>query len=338
MREQLLAEIAELERQVEGYTDQLIQTDERTAKHDAIKTELDKTEAKLTAKREALADIDGAAQIAQEELFSQFDNIEVAGLPFSLRDLAKGADEYQIISAYFQKYVGDMAQQHAAVISSYKSQVERLEDEAQEFSSILKLNYDLRDKLADMELRRDAAADELLQANEENGRLAADNESLRKQLESTTKTPNTNFNTNFAEIAKKLHDAKPAIYDVRWEPVIGPQTHKLANLAETDEEIRYHYFDEGKYRILKEEELLQFRKEKEAKELEAAAEAAKLAEEDLANIALVIPPSFPSEAETNGLVEEHTGLEMAGQTVSRQEFEALAARVALLEQSKIAVS
>jgi chromosome segregation ATPase len=296
MRDTLMLEIAELEAQKANYSEQLSQTDERTAKHDAIKAELDKTEAKLTAKREALAEIDGAAQIAQEELIGQFDNIEVAGLPFSLRDLAKGPDEYSIISAYFQKYVGDMAEQHATVLSSYKSQVERLEDEAQELAALRKLNYELSDKLADMELRRDAAADELLQAEEEKKRLAADNESLRKQIESTTKTLHTNINTNAAEIAKKLHDAKPAIYNKRWKDDLKRISY-IANLAETGEEITIPLLEIGKYRELSEEDAARFRQELEAREREAEAEAAKLAEAAVQNTSLVVPPSLPSASE-----------------------------------------
>lgn len=304
MREQLQADITELERQISGYKDQLEQTEYGTAKHVAIKDELDKTNAKLVAKQEALSEIDGAAQIAQEELFSQFDNIEVAGLPFSLRDLAKGPDEYSIISAYFQKYVGDMAQQHAAVISSYKSQVERLEDEVQAMDKVRRYNSELSDKLADMEMKRDAAADELFQANEEKGRLAADNESLRKQLESTTKTPNTNINTNAAEIAKKLHDQKPAIYGKRWEDDLK-RTSYIANLAETGEEIVIPRLELGKYRELSEEDAARFRAELDNQKAIEAAETARMVEEANNNKTLVIP-TLPSKGTGHELDENET--------------------------------
>lgn len=332
MRDILLTEIAELQAQIDSYAVQLEQLENGSAKYNVIKSEWDKTNAKLAAKQESLNEIDGAAQIAQEELFNQFDNIEVAGIPFSLRDLAKGPDEYQIISAYFQNYVGDMAQQHATVISSYKSQVERLEDEAQELATLRKSNYELSDKLADMELRRDAAADELLQVDEEKKRLAADNESLRKQIESTTKTSHTNFNTNYAEIAKKLHDAKPAIYGKRWEDDLK-RTSYIANLAETGEEIVIPRLELGKYRELSEDEASRFREELEVQK------AAEVAEAVVQSVSLVAPPIFPfqdGEVQTDSIDRE-----MAQETVgyvTRQEFEELTARVIQLEQQKVAVA
>src|SRR5690606_1628954 len=133
----------------------------------------------------------GAAETAQAELFDQFENIEVGGYSFSLRDLAKGPEQYQMISAFFQQHVGDLAQQHAVVVSSYKSQVEQLESETSELDNVRKLNYELSDKLADMELRRDAAADELQQALDENKRLQEDNNNLRQQIEASAR-PKTN--------------------------------------------------------------------------------------------------------------------------------------------------
>lgn len=323
---QLEQEIKALEEQEFYFVNEMNNAQGDPHRYSALKSDLETVQARLAVLRSEKAAIE-----AQTELTNQFDDIEVAGLHFVLRDLVKGPDEYSIVSAYFQKYVGDMAQQHATVLGSYKSQLEQLEDEAKELDNVRKLNYELSDKLADMETRRDAAADELHNAQEEIKRLTADNTSLRAQLESQTQPVATNLNTNLAEIAQKLHDKKPAIYNKRWkinERGLEVRTHYTAELAETSETIDIPLLNIGQYRELSEDEASRFRAELENQK---AAEAAKLAEEAMANISLVIPKlqETPSD-EGHELDQENTGMGMAGETVSRAEFEELKKAVDVL--------
>jgi chromosome segregation ATPase len=300
--------------------------------YSALKGELETVQAKLAVLRSEQAAID-----AQTELTNQFDSIEVAGIPFVLRELVKGPEEYSIVSAYFQKYVGDMAQQHATVLGSYKSQVEQLEEEVQELENTRKLSYELSDKLADMEARRDAAAAELLNAQEEIKRLTADNTALRTQLESQGKPVATNLNTNLAEIAQKLHDKKPAIYNKRWkinERGLEVRTHYTAELAETSETIDIPLLNIGQYRELNEDEAARFRAELENQK---AIEAARMAEEAMANISLVVP-QLPFQEESTAGLDEHGTVHESNAPVTRQEFEELKHEVAQMKQTyKVAV-
>ena len=332
MRDTLVAEIAELERQVSGYTDQLEQTEYGTAKHDAIKAELDKTNAKLTAKQEALADIDGAAQIAQEEVVETFDSLAVPGsedtIPLAYlltTDLIPLEDKMSIITSAMQNKLAN-----AAIVKlSLEAEKDRLQvrnDTLETDNTYLtKRNDELDLKAADLESKLHNAGVQIDELKEENGRKESEISKLRDQLSKGMQA--TSAKVEVESMVEALAK-RPAIYDVRWEPVAGPQTHKLANLAETGEEIRFHYFNEGIYRILNKEELLQFREEKEDREHQAAAEAAKLAEEASINPALVIPtlPSF--EGPANGLVEGESSED--GTVVTRQEFEDLKRAVEVL--------
>ncbi|OMF38785.1 hypothetical protein BK133_00860 [Paenibacillus sp. FSL H8-0548] len=313
--------MSQLEQDIQAQEDVVNQLDPRTAKHEEEQAKLDTLKAQL------------AAQTASEELFGEFENITIEDMTFTLRELCAGESQYQMLSTWLQMREGDRAQKQATIEASYKSQVEALADEVTELDKYRKQALEYSDKLADMELRRDAAAKELHNVKEENERLVADNAALRTQLESQSKPTSTNLNTNLAEIAKKLHDAKPAIYNKRWEDDLK-RTSYLANLAENGEEISIKRLDIGQYRELSEDEASRFRAELEH---QRAVEAAKLAEEAIQNISLVIP-TLPSEGPGYELDEANEGVEMAERPVSRAEHEALAARVFQLEQSQRSVA
>lgn len=313
---QLIDEIAALE-ELESHHKNEIERIEQSTPMDmgtfaAHEARLKETQEKLAAKRNELAKIEGAATTAQNELYSQFDNITIGDITLTLREMCSNEQYYQVLSGWLQGYVGDMAQRHATIETSYKSQVEALEEQVVELDKYRKQSIELTDKLADMELRRDAAGNELRNAQEEVKRVTADNEALRKQLESTPKTA-TNINTNLADIAKQLHEAKPAIYNKRWEDDLR-RTSYVANLV-SGEEITIPRLEIGRYREVTPEEADTFRAEE-------AARVAKAAEEDLANQALVTPPSLPS-TEGHELDQENTSVGVAGETVTREEFQEL---------------
>lgn len=293
-------------------------------KYNSEQMQLTYAKNKLNDVLSEIASLTGAAETAQAELFSQFESIEIDGMPFSLRDLAKGEAQYQVISEFFQRHVGDLAQQHVAVISSYKSQIEAMEDDLLELEQVRKLNMEYSDKLADMELRRDAAADELHQAKEEINRLREDNKQLREKLEAPAKTV-TNTNQSASEIARKLHEAKPAIYNKRWKDDLSKKVH-LAELAETGETIEIPWLEIGRYREVTAEEAERFRQELAAQkkiEMEAAAQTATT---DL------ITPSLSQEP-TYTLDTDET-IRQDDAPVTRQEFQQLEERVANLERLK----
>lgn len=269
---------------------------------------------------------------AQEQLYSLFDSIDVGGgTVLTLRELAANETAYQILSAFFQGYVGDQAQKHAAIESSYKSQNDKLLEDLQELESVRKRNADLDNKCADFEAKRDAAADELFQAQEEVKRLSADNESLRKQLEATAKPVQTNLNTNLAELAKQWAETKPAIYNKRWQDE-NRKTHYIATLAETGEEITIPWMELGKYKEVQAEEAETFRKEAE----QAAAENV------VQDSPLVSYPTVPDftfqEEEPAYIVDEHEIVRSDDAPATLGELKALEARIALLEQSQRSVA
>lgn len=260
-----------------------------------------------------------------------FDSIKIGDQTLSLRDLTIDEQSYQIASIWFKQQLGDLEQKHAAIVASYQGQIEKLNDDLTELDNTRKRCIDLEDKLADMETKRDAAADELFAAQEEAKRLATDNESLRKQLESSNKPSQTNITTDGKEELQKWLASRPAVYDV----VDLPSGDRSAKLLETDEEVIWKKMYRGKYRIASAEEVQRFRQEAaEAIDVPAIIEA-----DDIPVVSSVEPPpAIPSETETttNELVTLDTGMAVAGEAVKREEFEALVARVTLLEQQKIA--
>ncbi|ANY67302.1 hypothetical protein BBD42_13070 [Paenibacillus sp. BIHB 4019] len=237
---------------------------------------------------------------------TQFDNISVGGYPFTLRELCASEDDYRILSGWLQGYVGDMSSAHEAVVSSLHSEVAALKSDVSEMEAVRSNNFDLELRCKDIESKRDAAAAELEAAQEELKRLNADNNALRMQIESVNKPVSTNLTGDLEERAKKRHNAKPGIYNKRWVDEIR-QTHYVATLLETGEEITFGYLEAGKYREVTAEEVERFRAEEETKRLEAEA-AAVAVEEAVPDSPLVDypkPPALPSD----GLeVDEHAAV------------------------------
>ena len=285
------------------------------------------TEQWMVAKRK-LEDLkkQAASAEAQEEVFNQFENISFGeGITIALRELCKDEDSYQLVSAFVQSTVGDMAEKNTSVVASYISEIESKDDEIAELSGYKSEANRLGDLLADMTAKRDAAGEEIQNAKEEIERLTADNESLRKQLEAK---PATKPNIDAAELIKKIQAAKPGIYNKRWkinEKGLEDRRYYTANLSETGEEIDIPLLENGKYREETPEQAETFRQAK------AAEEAAKLAQEAAESVSVPDLTFQQDEEPIGGMGGDTTHAQVVGETVTRAEFEEVKARLARVE-------
>jgi len=288
--------------------------------YNGIKNKLEKAKETLASLQAEKAELEGAAETAQSELTSEFDDIGGTGL--SLRALSSSEEAYQVISIYLKQKIGDMVEQHAAVVHSYKGELATLSETVNELSKIkgeyeafYRENIELSDKLADMEAKRDAAGRELEAFKAENERLKEDNSKLREQLENKSTSRNDQTLDDLKSYAEKIKAKQIPIYNKRWENDLK-RTHVLANLAETNEEIRIPYLELGKYREIEGEELARFQEELEEKK------QAELAQEPV-QLAPSLPiPQLPQDAEVPAYpVSGEVAPEAA--TVTREEFEVL---------------
>jgi hypothetical protein len=327
-----MSEVSQLEQDIKALQEVLNQIDPNTTVYAETKGKLDV----LLAEQ--------AAETAQVEVVDSLESLTLPGsdetvpLAYLLTtDLIPLEDKMTIITSAIQNKLANAA----IVKASLESENDRLQkrNEALETDNtyLTKRNDELDLKAADLDSKLHNAGVLIEELKAEDNRKESEISKLRDQLSKSAQP--TNAKVNSVESMADALSKRPAIYNVRWESDLN-RTHKLANLAETDEEVRFHYFNEGIYRVLKDNELWQFRKEKEDRELQAAAEAAKLAEEAIQNQPLVVPPFFetPSEGAGHELDETNESLGLAGETVTRAEHEALARRVAQLEQSQRSVA
>lgn len=325
-REQLQSELESLYTQLQHCEDRKNQLYLGTQEHSQAVNEIDGINDRIRTKQTEIEQYE-AGVAAQEEVSSQFSQLDFGdGQVLSLREACASEHYAQLLSIWIQSYVGDQAQKHAAIEKSYQSKIESLENRVKELDEYRKEVDRLTDINADLEMKRNAAADELEHMKLEVTRLTEDNESLRKQLE--TKSTNAAPQVDAAELFRKIQAAKPGIYNKRWKDGLR-QTHYLATLSATCEEIEIPFLEIGKYREESAEDALRFRQEEDERkareDIERAAETAEA------------PPlteySF-LESEDDTVQTNSTHGEVATETVGRAEFEALAARVAVLELEK----
>lgn len=276
-KEQVLSEIAALEEQVRLFTAEMenINSAEvfNPAQYSAIKAELDTANSKLEAKKAELTTIEDAGQAAQEELMTFFDAIDVGGgVKVRARDLALDELSYQMLLIGIAKKFTDQAQQNAQIIaalkSSYESQIEELEDGMAEISALREENYRLADKAADLELKRDAAALVNEEKDAEIARLKADNDNLRKQMQTSTAPAETNLTFDAAAAREAFLASLPAVYNKREYD----KNNWVANLVDSDEEVVWMKIYSGKYREVTQAEADSFRAEQAAQPVEEAVE------------------------------------------------------------------
>ncbi|MHA7967707.1 hypothetical protein ACX93W_26695 [Paenibacillus sp. CAU 1782] len=263
---------------------------------------------------------------AQDSIAGQFEQLDFGdGAVMALRDMCASDDHYQLLSGWLQTYIGNQAQQHATIVASYKSEIAAQEEQISELKGnveelqAIELAYEsLRRDKEDIESKRNAAGEQLAEAKAEIERLTKDNESLRKQLESRPTASPQAEQVDPKELIRRINAAKPGIYNKRWKDEFNRKTY-IANLSATGEEVEISWLELGKYREETPEEAERFRQEL------AQAEAERLAAETLEQGIEVPTLQFP-ETE-HGLAEGNTGVEMAGETVTRAEFEELTRKV-----------
>jgi tetrahydromethanopterin S-methyltransferase subunit G len=269
-----------------------------------------------------------AAAEAQETVFNQFEQLDFGGgMTVSLREACANEEYYQLLSMWMQNYIGDQAQKHAAIVNSYKSEIEAQEDQLKELDFHRSETDRLGMLLADMTAKREAAAAELDEFKQEVERLTKDNESLRAQLEGQN-APSTP-QVDPAELYRRIQAAKPGIYNKRWgtkENGMEDRRFYAANLSTTGEEISIPLLEIGKYREESQEEAERFRTE------QAQLEAERLAQETLEQVISVPSVQFPDE---EGAIDSMDGdtspEEVVGETVTRAEFEEVKTRLARIE-------
>jgi chromosome segregation ATPase len=232
----------------------------------------------------------------------------------------------------------------------YKERINELQKEYEEqIAKLIAENNEMSDKLAqaktelsnakleieDITTKRDAAASELATAKTEIERLNDHLQDLRTEIaigaKAATRVIDTNLATNLAEEMEKFKQSRPAIYDVHQTDNKGSQF--TAKLAETDEPITFTWLEKGKYREVTAQEAEQFRR---------AAEESKRANEDLAQpgesvdtagTVVELPSQFQTEEDTaDGVAKGNVSESVAGQTVTREEFEELKRRVVIVEK------
>jgi hypothetical protein len=290
--------------------------------YDDIQNRLTAINEEINAKQAQLA-----AAEAQETVFNQFEQLDFGGgMTVSLREACANEEYYQLLSMWMQNYIGDQAQKHAAIVNSYKSEIEAQEDQLQELDFHRSETDRLGMLLADMTAKREAAAAELDEYKQEVERLTKDNESLRKQLEGQNAPATPQVDP--AELYARIQAAKPGIYNKRWstkENGMEDRRFYAANLSATGEEITIPLLDIGKYREETQEEAERFRAEK------AAEEAAKFAKESATKG--IEPPPLGQFHGEDAEVPEHTlDGTLDATPVTRAELAELEARVYRLEQ------
>ncbi|WP_054954969.1 hypothetical protein [Paenibacillus dakarensis] len=348
--------IHEIEQKIEQVRAELHAENQRGALKDSHKVaELESKLADLTQQLDVetrLAENEQVHEQRVEETNSQIaytlDNLEVDGV--TMRELfrnetSEGAEfAYQVVSAAVKKLMMDGQEALLNEIRNKEDQLAaakaEIESSQKRYDDLYEVNAQLRLELAqakaeteEAERKRDAAASQLDEANNEVKRLESQVDDLRKEIAVGAVNAHRviDIGSNDAlESWKKQRqaeeDAKPAIYDVEEMDLKGRMLR--GKLAATDEEITFNYLERGKYREVSAEEAPSFRR---------AAEEQKRNHEDLAqrqDVEETVTP-FPQEAGTaiDGLDQADVNGEMEDEAAGSVEerLAAIEQRVAALE-------
>lgn len=300
-----------------------------------------------------LAEHDERAEEEQNTVITAWDNMVIDGVPLRdlfLNDDSAGAEmAYQAVVIAGKKNDQDIV---AKYMNEIKALTEQLEAEKKSKSELQTLHDQVCDESRgyrtqinnlemekeDLESKLANAAAQLDEANKEIERLNGHVDDLRKEIAigaaNAAKVIETGANSLEAwKAAKAAADAaKPAIYDVK--PVDAKQSRFTAKLAATDEPVEFGYLEKGKYREVTAEEADVFRAEYIRQQAEAAEQVQTDDNADLslgAGTDITVPQFQEEDQPVNGVDETNTDVALAGETVTRQEFEELKARVAQLE-------
>ncbi|WP_213527458.1 hypothetical protein [Paenibacillus cisolokensis] len=291
-RQQLLQEIGQLEQkqaelQSEIDTINASESIDRE-KYNKVRAELDEVQSRLEQKQSALKELTEKVETqvaeAQAQIAQSFEAITAGDQTVTLRELANGEAAYQILSVYFQQLYLDQAEKIASL------QIEAAE--------LRRKNAELEYALEDMTVKRDAAAEQLQEAQVEIKRLNDQVQELRTEIaigaRNAVKVVETNVTANLSELMRQYKESRPAIYDL--EALDGKRSQYKAKLAETGEEITFGYLELGKYREVSAEEAESFRNQHKAQKAQLEADNTN----DTALGGDLTPPAvtFPADSET----------------------------------------
>ena len=239
----------------------------------------------------------------------------------------KATVSYEYVNAVIQNAVVEMKKVDLLKIKELEAANAALQDkynQSEEANEALKhivdtAKLDINDAIS----KRDAAAKALDEANAEIARLNGHLEDLRKEIAigaanaaKVVEVDVMSAREKLIEERKKEEEAKPVIYNLRWEDDIK-RTHYLAELAKNDETIRFKYLEKGRYRVVTSEEAPSFRA--------AYLEEQKCNHEDMAQHSsvedeLVTVPAFreDSDSTTGGLDQTYASSEVARPSIEKR--------------------
>lgn len=349
-----MTEISRLERELEQAKAELHAENQRGALKDSNKV------AELEAKMESLTQqLDVEMRLAetkvyeqrveesQAEIYNALDNLRVGDK--SLRELFLNTTEeeaeaaYQLVSAVWKQETAEIVEKHLAAYQELEQQLSqerkekselqaRYDELYEEHAEQRKTLNEVRFELEEANAKRDAAANQLQEANEQIKQLSGQIDDLRKEIAvGATNAPKVidvkDAYENYLEQKKKAEASRPAIYNKRWKDELK-KTVYLANLAETGEEIEIPHLEINKYREVTAAEAEVFRAEYEAKRAQESVQV------DPGNGLDVTQEQFQTEdtpVAIGGVVEGNVGLEVAREDATLEE------RVAELERAVFGV-
>lgn len=273
------------------------------------------------------------------------DTLEVEGLTMS--QLSASVTAYEILREAVQQVLNTQTQKVLDQLKAVKedaaktiAELERRNEVTAEALQLKTEQYNLLrndytavvDENKDLATKRDAAAAELEAAHAEIERLNDQVNDLRTEIAVGAKAAVQVINTTESlkamadEFKKSIRDSIIPIYNKRWENE-QKKDYYLAEVAETGETIRFNWITEKKYKEVTPAEAETFRAERAARETEQV-EANSPGVLEVEEQPVTAEP-FPTEAETaaTGLDQDNASMAVAGEAVTREEFNALKADV-----------
>ena len=212
-------------------------------------------------------------QVVTAEAAKFMDTLNFEGIDpkdlFLNRSEEGAKSSYEYVNAVIQNAVVEMKKLDLLKIKELESANAALQEkytQSEEANEALKLIVDTAKlDIMDANSKRDAAARALDEANEEIARLNGHLNDLRQEIaigaSNAAKVVEVDVRSardKWEEERRKEEESKPVIYNLRWEDDIR-RTHYLAELADTDETIRFKYLEKGKYRVVTSEDATSFR-------------------------------------------------------------------------------
>lgn len=319
MNEQLQQEIMALEEQARIFAIDLERASETSTKT-ALQAEIDIVNAKLANKRSQVEAVEVEIQNTQTAITEAFDQIVVDGQTYSLRDFTINEQFAQVLYVWFQQKAGEIAQQYSAQAQSYKQENEELidlmDDKDAQIASLRTENYRIDLIGADLQTKLENASSIIMEKDEEIRRLGEELKSIRENV--APKPTVTNSSGNIGDLMRAALASRPPIYNVRWKDEYKKNRY-LATDAVSNEEIEFGHLELGKYRVIEESELWQFRIETAPVEDQVAVNE---------TVSAVEPPPIPFQPDANTELDVTMGGESAN---SAMEGKTIEERLAALE-------